>query len=218
MFSYGAQRVNSGSIQALSGARTNGAADPKSSPSFGKQETSSSSGSRFSGARPGISVKGCMVRTQLNKSKPQRPQPDSTDLDKIKADAKSRADRITELCAELESLAEFSDPFSGRRIADAVAKAHGITFNELTSNRRNRHLVYARQQAAYEIKVHTKLTLPQIGKLLGGRDHSTILYSIRAHAERLKLQSGADPSRRDAREASASPQAVPAPSYPVEAK
>lgn len=119
---------------------------------------------------------------------------------------------LNDRIAQLEARESVSDPFQGRRLACAVAKLHGLTFKEMISNRRSAHLVRARQHAMWELREYTGLSLPQIGRLLGRRDHTTVLHGCRVHAARMKSESGADPSRRDAREASASPQAVPAPS------
>lgn len=42
----------------------------------------------------------------------------------------------------------------------------------------------ARQHAVYLIAKHTKLSFPQIGRILGGRDHTTILYSLQVMNQR----------------------------------
>jgi hypothetical protein len=97
---------------------------------------------------------------------------------------------------ELPDIAD--GPHLGHRIARAVAKAHGMTFHEMISRRRHRRIVYARWHAMYEMSVRTKLSLPQIAEVLGGFDHTSVLYGIERHRQRLGLPtrtSAADPER-----------------------
>jgi len=72
-----------------------------------------------------------------------------------------------------------------RRIADEVlASREGITFMDLISPRRNKEIVAARHEVFYRCRVETALSLPQIGRRMGGKDHTTVLHGIRAHARR----------------------------------
>ena len=73
-------------------------------------------------------------------------------------------------------------------ILHRVAKKHGVTVADIRSPSRRPFLVRARQEAAYEIRTQRKLSLPQIAVLLGGRDHTTVLYGIKRHAELLARQ------------------------------
>jgi chromosomal replication initiation ATPase DnaA len=58
----------------------------------------------------------------------------------------------------------------------------GITVDEMKSARRTRGaLMQARFEAAWRGKRETPLSLPQIGRLLGGRDHTTILHAVRKY-------------------------------------
>jgi hypothetical protein len=78
-------------------------------------------------------------------------------------------------------------PHLGHRIARAVAKAHRISFPELISQRRQRNIVYARWHAMFEIARRTKISLLRVGAILGGLDHTTVLYGIERHRQRLGL-------------------------------
>lgn len=111
--------------------------------------------------------------------KPADPAP----LDALKQKVAEQEATIAALCEEI--VASRTKTRSGHAIACAVAKAHGITFRELISHRRTRHLVHARQHAMWEMKENTSLSLPGIAKILGHRDHTTVLYGIRAHAARM---------------------------------
>jgi chromosomal replication initiation ATPase DnaA len=93
--------------------------------------------------------------------------------------------RIGELCLALESRADSSDPSRANRIIRAVAAAHGLTFSQMISQRRQRNITRARQHAMWELREHTSLSYPQIARLLGRGDHTTALHGCRAHEARL---------------------------------
>lgn len=63
-------------------------------------------------------------------------------------------------------------------IIDAVVIALGVERSLLRSRTRIRHIVEARQIAIYLIKKNTTMSLAQIGKMFGGRDHTTAIHSI----------------------------------------
>lgn len=63
-----------------------------------------------------------------------------------------------------------------RSIEERAMKLFRVTRVELNSNRRNRELVFARQFIMYWACRLTALSLPQIGKLMGGRDHTTSMH------------------------------------------
>ena len=75
---------------------------------------------------------------------------------------------------------------AGHKILVEVAKKYKISVAELKSIRRNRSLVLARQEAMWLMRTLTSLSYPQIGNLLGGRDHTTALYGVRRHESRLR--------------------------------
>lgn len=79
-------------------------------------------------------------------------------------------------------------PMAWKRILIEVAKASGTTVAELISPRRTRHISEARQAAMYRLSRETSMSIPQIGRRLGGRDHSSILHGIRRHEERMRQQ------------------------------
>ncbi len=64
-------------------------------------------------------------------------------------------------------------------IQQRVSSAFGISRAELVGSTRAATPVSARQIAIYLTRELTDLSLPQIGRLYGGRDHSTVLNSIR---------------------------------------
>jgi len=75
-------------------------------------------------------------------------------------------------------------------IQQRVSKAFGISRAELVGSTRSATPLNARQVAIYLTRELTDLSLPQIGRLYGGRDHSTVLNSIR----RAEARCGEDPA------------------------
>ena len=71
-----------------------------------------------------------------------------------------------------------------------VAKEFNLNQNAIIQPGRTKRVALARQLCAYLIKKRFDWSLNEIASFLGGRDHSTILYSINK-IERL-LKSGND--------------------------
>jgi chromosomal replication initiator protein len=67
--------------------------------------------------------------------------------------------------------------FTPASILKAVADHFQVAPESLKSRRRDRRLTLARQIVVYLVREKTNCPLHDIGKLLGGRDHSTILRS-----------------------------------------
>src|SRR5699024_2507700 len=65
------------------------------------------------------------------------------------------------------------------QILDATAAYYSFTVEELMSKSRNRTLVTARQITMYLLRELTEMSLPKIGQVLGGRDHTTVIYAER---------------------------------------
>lgn len=60
------------------------------------------------------------------------------------------------------------------------AKEYGFTFAELTAKGRRTDIVYARQMIMLEVKEKwPEMSLPELGRLFGGFDHTTILHALR---------------------------------------
>lgn len=75
--------------------------------------------------------------------------------------------------------AETAEQFTPEAIRDFVAEAWGVTGAALASRRRTRELAVPRQVAMYLIREVLDMPLQRIGALFGGRDHSTVIHSIR---------------------------------------
>jgi chromosomal replication initiator protein len=67
-----------------------------------------------------------------------------------------------------------------------VAAYFGIKIADLVSKRRTQNLVYPRQIAMHLCRQLTPSSLPVIGKMFGGRDHSTVIHSLHMISQRMK--------------------------------
>lgn len=75
-------------------------------------------------------------------------------------------------------------------IAGEVARLRGVTVKDLLAHRRTTEIVRPRQETMYLAKRLTGASLPQIGRRLGNRDHTTVLHSARITEKRM----AADPA------------------------
>jgi chromosomal replication initiator protein len=66
----------------------------------------------------------------------------------------------------------------GPRILDEAAADFGFAIEELRGPSRRQPLVLSRQIAMYLCRELTDLSLPRIGDLFGGRDHTTVLHGV----------------------------------------
>lgn len=71
----------------------------------------------------------------------------------------------------------------GRALVVEVAKAHGLNWREIISPDRSRRIVIPRNEVAFRLVTELGLSYPKAGRVLGGRDHTTILHGCRRHAE-----------------------------------
>lgn len=69
-------------------------------------------------------------------------------------------------------------PVSPGRVLAATAEAFGLSISDLEGPRRHQPLARARQIAMYIVREMTDLSLPKIGNIFGGRDHTTVLHGI----------------------------------------
>jgi chromosomal replication initiator protein len=113
-------------------------------------------------------------------------------LTKVVAHASLTARPLSaELIAELiPHRTQTSEPTAVEEIQQRVANAFGISRAELVGSSRAATPLRARQVAILLTREATDLSLPQIGRLYGGRDHSTVLNSLRRVEATLSADSG----------------------------
>ncbi len=92
--------------------------------------------------------------------------------------------------ATLSDLMPRGSPLSPDRIIAAVASQFGVDEDQLLSRDRSQQIALPRQVAMYLIRQETDASLPQIGEVLGGRDHTTVMYGCGKIAELLETDEG----------------------------
>lgn len=73
-----------------------------------------------------------------------------------------------------------------KQIVGEVARKHNVSVQEIVGGQRTDRIVQARHECCYRLSHETSMSLPQIGRRLGGRDHTTILHGIRRYARFLE--------------------------------
>ena len=82
-----------------------------------------------------------------------------------------------------EALKDIISPGGSQKITpeliiQVVAEHYNLTTLDLLSQRRSKDIVYPRQIAMYLCRNMTEVPLQEIGKAMGGRDHTTIIHGI----------------------------------------
>ncbi|QDP55145.1 MAG: putative bacterial DnaA helix-turn-helix protein [Prokaryotic dsDNA virus sp.] len=79
------------------------------------------------------------------------------------------------------------DPLTAPSIARAVAETMSVTWDDLVGRSRQARYSQPRKVLAYLLRKNTLLTLQDVGDMLGGRDHSTVLYWVKSCEKERKL-------------------------------
>ena len=77
---------------------------------------------------------------------------------------------------------------SPQTILKSVADFYSISINDLLKRSRKKEVVKPRQIAMFLLREETKLSFPEIGQKLGGRDHSTVIHAC----EKIRGESAGD--------------------------
>ena len=95
--------------------------------------------------------------------------------------------RIIDLKLTQEVLAEFicdvNRNFNIATIMAAVAHHFEIKVSDIKSKKRTRNISVPRQIAMYLCRTKTKLSLPEIGRQFGGKDHTTVIFAHKKISE-----------------------------------
>jgi chromosomal replication initiator protein len=104
-------------------------------------------------------------------------------LTKIVALSKLEKNKEINIALAEEALKDIVAPGESRTVTvesiiQIVADHYNLTNLDIISSRRNKEIAYPRQIAMYLCRTMTDTSLQEIGRLMGGRDHSTILHGI----------------------------------------
>jgi chromosomal replication initiator protein len=81
-------------------------------------------------------------------------------------------------------------PLNVGRVIDIVASYHGMRPKDLTGPSRQRQVTRARQLAMFLARHHLQLSLPELGRAFGDRDHTTALASVQKIEQLQKSDAG----------------------------
>ena len=79
------------------------------------------------------------------------------------------------------------EPLTVDEIIESVCQHYNVTPANINSKSRKKDYVMARQVSIYLAQKYTKMPASRIGRLVGGRDHSTVIYSCNQVERRLKI-------------------------------
>jgi chromosomal replication initiator protein len=86
-------------------------------------------------------------------------------------------ERATSVLADLMTQDQ-PRPITPQFILEETADLFGFTIEEVISKHRQRPLVTARQIAMYVMRELTDLSYPNIARVFGGRDHTTVIHAV----------------------------------------
>lgn len=79
------------------------------------------------------------------------------------------------------------EPLTIDEIIESVCQHYNVTTANVNSRSRKKEYVMARQVSIYLAQKYTKLSASRIGRMVGGRDHATVIYSCNQVEQRLKI-------------------------------
>ena len=77
------------------------------------------------------------------------------------------------------------------KILEVVAEMEGVNVDDLLGQKRSAKIAIPRQLAMYILRQYIEISLPQVGEILGGRDHTTVMYATKKVDENEKLRNRA---------------------------
>ena len=92
------------------------------------------------------------------------------------------AERVIKHSVKVES-----NPLTVEDIIESVCQHYNVPPANINSRSRKKDYVMARQVSIYLAQKYTKMPASRIGRLVGGRDHSTVIYSCNQVEQRIKV-------------------------------
>ena len=85
-----------------------------------------------------------------------------------------------------DMIGEEPEVITVEKIQKIVANFFGISVGDIRSDKRKKGIAIPRQIAMYLAREHTNLSLVEIGEKFGGRNHATVMHSIKKVKEMMK--------------------------------
>ena len=82
---------------------------------------------------------------------------------------------------------DIPDALKWKFILAEVAQKHNVSVRDLCGPYRWRHYINARFEAFYRLRTETSMSLPQIGRHVGNRDHTTVINGIKKYKQRMGI-------------------------------
>ena len=107
-------------------------------------------------------------------------------IEHLELDIADRDARILDQAERISALLNDTDGLAGKKkpvaeiVGEVLAGFPGVTWDDVRGIRRTKPLLKPRRECMYEVATQRPdLSLPAIGRIFGGRDHTTILHSVR---------------------------------------
>ena len=127
-----------------------------------------------------MATKSHIIKDHLSKSSPNVRELEGT-LIQIKAIAQlqNTTPNVQLLTSHFKNNHSYNPnkEISVETIMQSVCRVMGIDKEKLLGTSRKKNLVHSRHIAIYLIRTHTSLSLPEIGRHMGNRDHTTIRHA-----------------------------------------
>jgi chromosomal replication initiator protein len=85
-----------------------------------------------------------------------------------------------------ESIISSHKPITIENIKKKVCEFYNISVADLNSLKRSRNIAKPRHVAMYLARKHTSLSLPEIGRNFGGKDHTSVMHAVKKIEENFK--------------------------------
>lgn len=104
-------------------------------------------------------------------------------VDKEKPSIVIAQNAIKDILSDVQPL-----PITIDRIISEVARSNEVTPDDIRSDKRSSQISMARQIAMYAVREITGLPFKAIGQEFGGKDHTTVIYSVQQIKAKMKKQ------------------------------
>lgn len=132
-----------------------------------------------------VSIASTLVRAENAKAKPPMPEEKAAEIAAAALIAvdKVLAERRRELVLAAMP-AQVVDRPTPDQVIEIVALLADIQPDAIKGHRRSRHMAWPRQVAMTLVKESLpKMSLPQIGRAFGGKDHTTVMHAVKRTAK-----------------------------------